>query len=282
MAEVAIGMVDVTFKLLNHLRRSYKPSKSNELRRDIEFTLRELRSIQDAIRKGSGMADDDGTRCWISDLNEIRERIEDTVEFHNLKVVCRHPNPGAFRKLLHRLRARSACKKLLLYIGEIKQLVVEAKVRADSYKLPKAGSDETTFQNNRPYQHANEADPVGLKKPKEELVPVLITTDGSESSCRRVLAISGFPGSGKTVLAKELYRLVRQDFDCNAFVTASNNVSKLLSDLCDQLGVERTSTSEDLSEHLRVYLQNKRCTQFPNSFSTIKMSGHNTYYVIGV
>ncbi|CAO2144783.1 unnamed protein product [Urochloa humidicola] len=253
--EVAIGLVDVTFKLLNHLRRSYKPSKSKELRRDIKFILRELRSIQDAMRKRHGMADD-GIRCWIADLNEIRERIKDTVEFHNLKVVCRHHNPGAFRKLLHRVRTRSACKKLLLYIGEIKQLVVEAKVRAENYKLPQA-DNQTTFQNNRPYQHANEAHPVGLETLKEELIPLLSRCDGSASR-RRVLAISGTGGSGKTVLAKELYRLVQQEFDCMACVTASNDVGKVLSDLCDKFGVQTPSTSEDLSEHLREYLQNKR------------------------
>ncbi|RLM68901.1 hypothetical protein C2845_PM17G13290 [Panicum miliaceum] len=85
--EFAIGLVDVAFKLLSHLRRSYRLSKSKELRRDIKFILRELRSIQDAMRRSSGTGDD-RIRCWIADLNEIRKRVEDSVEFHNLKEVA--------------------------------------------------------------------------------------------------------------------------------------------------------------------------------------------------
>ncbi|CAL4991424.1 unnamed protein product [Urochloa decumbens] len=253
------GLIDTAVKLFSLVQASYQ--QVEQVPQGVDSFRKELRSIEDAIRRNSVTAEQDGVRSWITELKDIKLRIEDCVEYYNLKVIPEHDDPGVFREAFRYVKIALGYQwKLAQDIEEIKKLVTDAKGRVDNYQLPQASPTTSTLQNNRPYHHPNEAEPQGLETPKAELVHLLARGGDGRSRQLRVVAISGLGGSGKTILAKAAYNQVHdeEEFECKAWVSASNDVNKLLADILDALKRPRPPPSTDLSMHLRELLQNKR------------------------
>lgn len=107
------------------------------------------------------------------------------------------------------------------------------------------------------YQEATSL--VGIENPKRELINRLI----DEGLQLKVVPILGF-GLGKTTLANEVYREIGGQFSCKAFVSISQkpNIAMLLSRVLSQLDQNLSSSSAcqvlDLIDKLREYLQDKR------------------------
>ncbi|KAL6603753.1 hypothetical protein ACP70R_044114 [Stipagrostis hirtigluma subsp. patula] len=85
----------------------------------------------------------------------------------------------------------------------------------------------------------------------------------SEGHRLRVVAIVGVSGIGKTTLAKELYRKLRGQFECWAFVRASRkpDVRKLLTDLLSQVRRHQpvdAYKASDLIHEIRAHLRYKK------------------------
>uniref|UniRef100_A0A0D9XU64 NB-ARC domain-containing protein n=1 Tax=Leersia perrieri TaxID=77586 RepID=A0A0D9XU64_9ORYZ len=262
--EAAIGLVDLAIKLFNLLDESYQQGKG--LTADIDFIKKELRSIKEAIGMRSGSADQDGIRSWMADLRDICRKIENCIELYNLKVT------GNKKKhdVIHHIKTKSARTKLSDDIDAIRKLVEQANARVNWYH-PQAqqaaaagasGRQIMTIQNSyingaAAPRHANEANPDGLDTPKAELVRLLSQGDGKAKQLR-VIAIDGLGGSGKTVLAKSSYEQVNGEFDCSAWVSASDDVDDLLTDILREFREQIPQSSEDLGRRIRDFLQNKR------------------------
>uniref|UniRef100_A0A0D3EWE3 NB-ARC domain-containing protein n=1 Tax=Oryza barthii TaxID=65489 RepID=A0A0D3EWE3_9ORYZ len=241
------GLVDTGVALFNQLYSSYL-KLTKEFADSIEFIQKELRFIKGAINNYSVTADQDNIiSIWIADLRDIKERIDDWVDHYYWKVASEQ-EPSLF---LRDLKTSPARKKLVDEIDHIKTLVTEAKGRVDRYlTLHSTLQDGQTsgVLTKKPHRHAPEADPNGLEGPKAELLEMLAKGDGKTKQQLRVIAISGMGGSGKTVLAKALYEQVKEQFECKAWVSASNDIDKLLGDIIDELKVPSSSTTKDLSE----------------------------------
>ncbi|KAG2558778.1 disease resistance protein RGA4-like [Panicum virgatum] len=275
--EAASGLVKTSVDLFNLLHASYQ--KLKQLPKDVDFIQSELRSIEEAIIKNSSNADQNWTSSsWIADLKLIRQKIEDAVDFYNYRVICKEDDPGVLYGAYHSAKTFLAGprSKLLKDIMDIKQLISEAKERKGYHRQDPPPANHAT--TDRAYQHANEANPQGLETPKGELIQLLRAS--SESSKKlRVIAISGLGGTGKTILAKEACNQVHykdKEFDCCSWVTASTiaikliarDVNKLLVHIFDKLEPPPQGTSnhlatgppseENISEHLRQVLENKR------------------------
>ena len=147
--------------------------------------------------------------------------------------------------------------------------------------------------NDSSYSVDEEIDFIGFKKDKSKLVAML-TGGGPESGDyqkfpaisvvgkhgtgkttlakaievkshldRRVISVVGKHGSGKTTLAKAIYKSpeVKSDFDCRAWVLASGNLTDVLLSILEQIvniTVDNKSTKEELTEKIRMNLQEKR------------------------
>ncbi|KAL6890108.1 hypothetical protein ACP4OV_008871 [Aristida adscensionis] len=251
------GLVDTAVKLFNLLHESYQQFK--ELPESVEFVQRELRAIEETIIKRSRNADQDGIRSWIDNLKEIRQRIEDSVDFYNYKVICEDDDPGFWSEFYHSAQTtlRGTKSQLISDIKAIRKLVIEAKERVASYHQVQQTGQTV---NSGTYQHSDEAYPCGLEATKSELVHMLQEGGGRSAAKLRVIAISGLGGSGKTILAKAAYHQVKEKFNRKAWAEVSEDLDKdkLLGDILDRMEAPPRPSGKDRGLHLKEFLQDKR------------------------
>jgi len=230
--EAASGLVKTSVDLFNLLDASYH--KFKQLPEEVKFIQRELYSIEEVIIKSSVSVDQNWvSSSWISDLKEIRQRIEDSVDFYNYKVICEDDDPGILSGAYHTTKTLLGRSKLSKDIEDIKKLIADAKERPIYHQQDLQQANQATT-NNGAYKHPDEANPQGLETPKEELLQ-LLGTSRQKSTKLKVIAISGLGGSGKTILAKAAFNQVYEEFDCYSCVTASKDVNKLLKDIFDNV-----------------------------------------------
>uniref|UniRef100_A0A8R7U3M7 NB-ARC domain-containing protein n=1 Tax=Triticum urartu TaxID=4572 RepID=A0A8R7U3M7_TRIUA len=113
---------------------------------------------------------------------------------------------------------------------------------------------------------AEEAHLVGVDGPRDDLVKWMLEEGNNSSKQRKVFSIVGFGGLGKTTLANEVYRNIKDQFDCKAFISVSQkpDIKKIMKDVISQVSCQGGS-SKDTSDwdemksisELRVLLQNK-------------------------
>jgi len=224
--EAASGLVKTSIDLFNLLDASYQ--KFNQLPEEINSIQRELHSIEEVIINSSVSS------SWISHLKEIRQRIEDSVDFYNYKVICEDDDPGSLYSAYHAIKTLlGPSSKLSKDIEDIKKLIADANERKIYHQQDLQQANQATT-NNGAYKHPDEANPQGLETPKEELLQ-LLGTSLQRSTKLKVIAISGLGGSGKTILAKAAFNQVYEEFDCYSCVTASKDVNKLLKDIFDNV-----------------------------------------------
>lgn len=101
----------------------------------------------------------------------------------------------------------------------------------------------------------------------DKIIKWLMDTQGGISQRLRTMAIVGCGGLGKTTLANQVYLEVKNQFDCSAFVTVSQNpdvkhvLAKFLSDVSGAIG-GALADEHHLINKLREYLQDKRYVGF--------------------
>lgn len=109
---------------------------------------------------------------------------------------------------------------------------------------------------------------VGLDSSVETLSGLLADNEGGiRGKLKKVVAIAGMAGVGKTTLAKELYSKLRGQFECCAFVWASRwpDMRKLLTDLLLQVRRHQPVDAyevTDLIDKIRAHL---RCRKYASS-----------------
>jgi len=108
---------------------------------------------------------------------------------------------------------------------------------------------------------------VGIDGPRDHLVTWMMEEENSSAKHGRLLSIVGFGGLGKTTLAKEVCHKIQGHFDCDAFVSVSQqpNVKKIMKDVISQVPCKKDFIEDiDIWDEkkfigkLRELLQDKR------------------------
>ncbi|KAF7086899.1 hypothetical protein CFC21_090151 [Triticum aestivum] len=213
------------------------------VRREIRSLKSELTCMHGAVEKYTMMQDPDvQVKKWMSLVRELTYDIEDVIDkfIHQLSNEG-HQHQGGFkeffRKTARRLKTLGSRRGIANQINDLKIRLEQVKELKSSYKL-----DDITFEHSAvdPRLSAlfvDEAHLVGIDGPRDDLANWMLEDKNGSTKDRKVLSIVGFGGLGKTTLAKEVYRKIRGDFHCHAFVSFSQkpNVKKIMKDLIFQL-----------------------------------------------
>ncbi|CAO2151141.1 unnamed protein product [Urochloa humidicola] len=235
---------------------------------DISFIKTELQMIAGAEEDQLSQKGDPSVVKSISmeEMRDLAFEIEDCLD-RILRHVVEGEKEGS---LLHRLKAVSGPP----YASEVKKLKERLKAahqRKIDYNvngsLP-AGARAFSSTATSPVlkdMETSRVQPVGIEKPRTELLELLNSSIEGQAEQLNVISIVGFSGLGKSTLAKALYDCpeVVSQFPCRAWVMASEhrgNNKGLLTAFLQKLRPV-TPASDDvhqLRDHITNYLNTKR------------------------
>ncbi|KAF7060842.1 hypothetical protein CFC21_067591 [Triticum aestivum] len=277
MASAATGaMSSLLAKLAELLGEDcYQHQMQRGTRREVAFLRDELSSMNALLER---LADADAaapldpqTREWRDQVREMSYDVEDCVDEYMGQLRRRSGGGGGgvvglILGYVGRVREMVSRRGIAEQIQELSARVVEAGHRRKRYKIDAAaaspsGAGVVPVDCRLPALYAELGGLVGVHGPRDELVRLL--DDGEERM--KVVSVVGAGGLGKTTLANQVYRNIRDRFDCKSFVSLSQNpdigmifrtmLSQVKKDECEITG---SGDMEQLINELRDFLQDKR------------------------
>ncbi|KAL5204615.1 hypothetical protein ABZP36_009486 [Zizania latifolia] len=196
-------------------------------------------------------------RCWMTEVRELAYDMEDCIDLYE-HAAAAGSNTTTRRRNITRRRWSTTRNKKIPWISEkLKQrLWMANKIREFSLRTQEAlqrhkmmcecdnrggittarGDDAPSSSSGSGHHPApcTEYGHVGIDAAMNKIEEWL--TDGEEKL--KVISILGVGGVGKTTLANEIYRKVRRQFDCRAFVRSSQkpDMRRLLIGMLSQEG----------------------------------------------
>lgn len=242
---------EVVLKLVTLLSEKHKLSKG--LKDDIRFIQTELEMI--SIARDSHLVDPSASRPQVMSMEEMRDLahdIEDCLDRFLPCVAC-----DGESSVLHRLKkaVASTRSRFAAEIRKLKKRLKDAQERRVNYDVN--GCRSSAGAASPATADTAENDPVGIDKPKQELVELLLD---SEPGKLGVISIVGFGGSGKTTLARAVYDCssVVGRFPCRAWAASSEHkdAGELLTAILRQLHADDVP---QVQNSINDFLQTTEC-----------------------
>ncbi|XP_051195555.1 disease resistance protein RGA5-like [Lolium perenne] len=235
-------------------------SKLKNLRKEVKFISDELGSMKGTLEMLGDVDNlDPQTERWRDTLREMSYDIEDIIDDFMHHIGEKSKNRWFARKIARLLKEFRARYRIASRIKEIKALVLETSARRQRYKFDIPSSSDVSIDPRLATLYENAANLVGVQAPMHEIISWV----NDKEKQLKVASVVGFGGLGKTTLVNEVYRSLKGDFDCRAFVSVSQkpDITKLIHSLLSEL---RSETSSQICEFsvllntLREYLRHKR------------------------
>uniref|UniRef100_A0A0D9XTY2 AAA+ ATPase domain-containing protein n=1 Tax=Leersia perrieri TaxID=77586 RepID=A0A0D9XTY2_9ORYZ len=231
------------------------------VRDDIQYINDELASMQAFLNKLTrrGADHDEQRQDWMKQVREVAYDIEDCVDDVGHRLGAEPRGSGTLVSLQRAWYLLTTLYQRRCIAVEISNL----KLRAQHVSERRTRYGVENLQGNG----ASSSSGLGATAPKDRLAPLprLIGTmepvgmdsainelkewfsQEKQSSQQRYLSIVGFGGLGKTTLAMALYRKFGDEFDCRAFVLASQkfHLPTVLRSLVKQFHEKQADTSQD-------------------------------------
>ncbi|KAM0905010.1 hypothetical protein ACQ4PT_017649 [Festuca glaucescens] len=264
-ATLLSGFIELILPKLSSLASAkYKLHRS--IKDDIRFLEKELCMIHGAI-------DDHQVPTWkgdkgsvlslsIEELREVAHHIEDCID-RFIYQATREQDASLLRRVVRYPRDLQSRQRLAAELHLLKKTTEEAHLRKERYSVF-AGQSSPMPAEESAYSCASDprildTDLVGIDVPRKELLEQL--QEGQQKQLK-VISVVGFGGSGKTVLAREVYNSdVGRRFSVRAWVSAADRSPRqVLVEILQELGrpVSDNSDVGSLAADLREHLHKKR------------------------
>ncbi|OEL17596.1 Disease resistance protein RPP13 [Dichanthelium oligosanthes] len=269
MASAATGvMSSLLAKLAELLREDYQLQK--DMRREIAFLKDELSSMNALLERLADMEVlNPQTREWRNQVREMTYDIEDCVDDYMRQLRSgpqRHSGVvGFFLGYVQKVKDLVARHETAEQIQKLRDRIVEAGHRRKRYKIDDAVNSASTnvvpVDRRLAALYAELGGLVGINVPRDEVIKLV--GDGEQGM--KVVSIVGCGGLGKTTVANQVYRKIAEQFDCQAFVSLSQNPDmvmifrSILSQVKkNEYGTSSSCDQEHLIGELRDFLKDKR------------------------
>ncbi|XP_012699676.1 putative disease resistance RPP13-like protein 3 isoform X2 [Setaria italica] len=271
MVSAATGaMSSVLAKLAELLHEKYKLAKG--VRKDIQFLRSELSVMNDLLYDMAGIEDLDARdKGWRDRVRELAYDVEDCIDLSvaRFRRAGGDASKGGFfgtKQLVRKLKKIRVSLQIAHEIQELKARVIEESDRQKRYDGLIGSSSDASRNKVDPRMCAlweETKNLVGLNGPMDEVIRLLMPGEGEVPSQQvRTVSIVGCAGLGKTTLANQVYQKIQGHFECQAFVSVSQNpnIKDILMKICSQVGATPSMADDELLlvNKLREQLQYKR------------------------
>ncbi|KAG5585358.1 hypothetical protein H5410_045792 [Solanum commersonii] len=232
------------------------------LKENIDWLQREMRHIQSYVdnAKAKEVGGDSRVKTLLKDIQELAGDVEDLLDEFLPKI----QQSNKFKGAICCLETSFFADEFAMEIEKIKRRVVDIDRIRITYNIidTYSNNDDCVLSDRRRlFLHADETEVIGLDDYFNMLQAKLLDQDLHYG----VVSIVGMPGLGETTLAKKLYRLVRDQFECFGLVYVSQQprageillgIAKL--GIAKQVGLTKKKRKENLEDNLRSLLKIKR------------------------
>ncbi|XP_024311157.1 uncharacterized protein LOC104584449 isoform X6 [Brachypodium distachyon] len=220
----------------------------NILKDDLQQLLNNYCIEPSEVVAPASMAD-----CWADEVRELSYDIDDFIDdlVHGA---------GSIKKLKPR-ESVTVANEILGFRARVAQVIRWHDCYLANCEMQPSSSSRSTLGNWPPppprrQQHRL----VGMHKSSIREIHRLLANNGKPE--RKVVSIVGVSGVGKTTLARELYRQLRQQYQCKAFVQASRkpDVRRLLTSILSQVRQDQLHSNwklQKIVDELNAYLKDK-------------------------
>jgi disease resistance protein RPM1 len=226
--------------------------------KDVEEVKACLNTLKSYLRDTEGREDNEGLKDRVEKVRNLAYETEDAIDNY-MYAVPEHLHHNWCRQVLHDV-AQPVKTLLPIYhlssaMKSINTNIKNIKV-ADSIRVHPSDVASSSMAGEIPpeaYPISLDDHLVGIERRGEELLHLIRSNESKEV----VISVFGAAGSGKTTLIHEVYKMVKVDFECHAWVPVPRSGEGLLEKICEALelpvyqGINRR-------ERLQSYLQQKR------------------------
>jgi Ni2+-binding GTPase involved in maturation of urease and hydrogenase len=275
--EIATGAISTLLpKLGDLLKEEYKLQKS--VRGEIMFLEAELEAMQTVLLKISSAPMDEQpdaqVNLWVREVRELSYDLEDNIDRFLVRIDHApeqlHGLRGFIDRSLKLLTKVNLRRQIGTDIRDIKTRIREVSERHDRYKI-----DIVTAKATRPSVdslrlsalHKRASELIGTEEKVMDVVKMLREEDDLSNQQLKIVSIVGLGGLGKTTLANEVYKKLKAQFECEAFVSVSLDprMDQVFKSMLRQLDKDKYNNIKgemwdetQLINELRYLLKNKR------------------------
>lgn len=274
--EIATGAISTLLpKLGDLLKEEYKLQKS--VRGEIMFLEAELEAMQTALLKISSAPIDDQpdaqVNLWVREVRELSYDLEDNIDRFLVRVDQEqlHGLRGFIDRSLNLLTKANLRRQIGTEIKDIKTRIREVSERHERYKIDSVTAAKPTRPSVDSLRlaalHKRTSELIGTEGKIKDVVKMLMEEDEISNRQLKTVSIVGMGGLGKTTLANEVYKKLKAQFDCQAFVSVSltPKMDQVFKSMLRQLDNKRYNNingeiwdETQLINELRSLLKNKR------------------------